>query len=157
MARRSNKRMRRHRSRIRLRRVDSRHRTASRRGAALAELTICLPLITLVVFGGIESADMVYLKENLKNVSYEGGRAAAKFNSDNAQVLSRMNALLAAIPINGATITLELPGGATDVRQLSRGEIIEIIVSAPAESNTVGPLKLYGGQTIIAKTLLVRE
>ena len=100
---------------------------------------------------------MVYLKENLKNVSYEGGRVAAKFNSDNAEVLSRMNALLAAIPVDGATITLKSPGGATNVDQMSRGEIIKIIVSAPAECNTVGPLKLYRGQTIIANTFVVRE
>ena len=157
MERRSKKRMWRRRSCIRLRRAVSRRRTPSRRGTALAELTVCLPLITLVIFGGIESADMVYLKENLKNVSYEGGRAAAKFNSDNAEVLSRMNALLAAIPVNGATITLELPVGATNVDQMSRGEIVKIIVSAPAESNTVGPLKLYKGQTIIANTFVIRE
>ena len=121
------------------------------------ELVVCLPLITLVVFGGIETADMIFLKQNLKNVGYEGGRAAAKFNSDNASVLARMNALLDAIPVDDATITVGSPSGPAEVSQMERGEIVKIVVSAPAESNTVGPLKLYGGQTIVSNTLLVRE
>jgi hypothetical protein len=145
------------RPRGRRRRVSPWRRILSRSGVAATELAICLPLITLVVFGGIETADMIFLKQNLKNVGYEGGRSATKFNSDNAEVLSRMNALLEVIPVNDATITLELPAGKSDVRQLSCGEIIKIIVSAPAESNTVGPLRMYGGQTITANTLVVRE
>ena len=129
----------------------------SRRGVALTELAVCLPLIMLLTFGGIETADMVFLKETLKSVSYEGGRAAAKFNSDNDEVMSRMNALMVGSQIDGASISIELPGGKTNVNQLARGEITTIRVSAPADSNTIGPLKMYAGLTIESTTLMVRE
>lgn len=137
----------------------NRIRTAprSRRGAALTELAVCLPLITLLVFGGIETADMVFLKENIKSVSYEGGRAAAKFNSDNDEVLDRMQALLTGRQVADASIALQLPSGSDDVSETKPGDIITVIVSAPAEHNTVGPLNLFRGRTITVTTHVVRE
>jgi Flp pilus assembly protein TadG len=129
----------------------------SRRGVALTELAVCLPLLMLLTFGGIETADMVFLKETLKSVSYEGARASAKFNSNNDEVLARMNSIITGSQIDGASISVELPNDKTNVNQLDKGEIVTIRVSAPADANTVGPLKMFAGLTIEATTLMVRE
>lgn len=124
---------------------------------AVSELAICLPLITLLVLGGIETADMIHLKGNLRSVAYEGGRAAARFNSDNAEVMGKMNAILPEMDVEDAAISLQLAGGAPNVAQLSRGDQIKILVSAPASKNTVGPLKMFAGRTITAEVIVVRE
>lgn len=128
-----------------------------RSGAALSELALVLPLLMLIVFGGIETADMVFLKESLKSVSYEGGRAVAKYNSTNAQVLERITALIDARQLVGATVELTLPADADDVSETQRGQTITVTISAPAERNTVGPLRMYRGRTISASTTMVRE
>lgn len=128
-----------------------------RRGTALSELAICLPLITLVVFGGIETADMVFLKETLKSATYEGARAGAKFDSNNTEVEVRTNVLLDARHVRGTDLEILLPDNHTDVSQLNRGEIFEIKLSAPADTNTVAPLNLFEGWTISASTFMVRE
>jgi len=145
-----------HRS-YRVSRPDSESTHRGRRGVAVSELALCLPLFVLVVFSGIETADMVFLKESLKSATYEGGRAGAKWNSTNADITQRVNVLLDAKHVQNATLVIELPGNANDVSQLSRGEIFNISISAPAAENTVGPLKLFAGRTISANTRMVRE
>lgn len=129
----------------------------TRVGTAVTELAICLPIITLLAFGAIETADIIHLKGYLRNISYEGGREAARFNSDTSGVLARMNNLLTAISVENATITIELPGNASDVKELERGALIRISVSAPAGENTVGPLKLFSSRTITAEVIVARE
>ena len=130
---------------------------ATRRGAAVSELAICLPITTLLVFGGIETADMIHLKGYLRNISYEGGREAARYNSTNSDVLTCMNSLLQATAVEGAEITIVIPGGANDIRELERGEQITIRLEAPAALNTVGPLELYSSRIIVAESIVVRE
>jgi len=137
---------------------DSNRNSQPRRlGVAASEMAVCLPLFVLVVFGGIETADMVFLKETLKSASYEGGRAGAKWNSDNQQVSSRITALLDARHVEDATFEIELPANANDVSQLNRGDIFTIRISAQADNNTIGPLGLYSGQVLSATTIMVRE
>jgi len=133
-------------------------RSRSRRlGVAASEMAVCLPLFVLVVFGGIETADMVFLKESLKSASYEGGRAGAKWNSTNQEITNRISTLLDARHVEGATFEIVLPGNASDVSQLNRGEIFTITISAPSDNNTIGPLGLFAGQVLSASTLMVRE
>lgn len=93
----------------------------------------------------------------LKSASYEGARAGAKFDSDNTEVEVRTNVLIDARQISGADLEILLPGSHTDVSQLDRGEIFEIKLSAPADENTVAPLKMYQGWTISSSTHMVRE
>ena len=129
----------------------------TRLGAAVVEMAICLPILTILVFGAIEVADLIHLKGYLRNISYEGGREAGRFNSDSSDVFHRMNALLAATAVNGAMISVDLPGNASDVNELDRGSLITIRVTAPAGQNTVGPLKLYANREITAEVTVVRE
>lgn len=130
---------------------------SKRLGVAASEMAVCLPLFVLVVFGGIETADMVFLKETLKSASYEGGRAGAKWNSTNQQVSDRISTLLDARHVSGATFVIDLPGNAADVSQLNRGDIFTVKIRAPADSNTVGPLRMYAGRVLSSSTLMVRE
>lgn len=40
----------------------NRRKTARRRGAAVVEFAVCLPVIILVVLGSIEAASMLFLR-----------------------------------------------------------------------------------------------
>ncbi len=55
-----------------LRRVARRNCVARRRrGAALTELAICLPVMCILVFGAIEITDTIFLKQRLSSIAYE--------------------------------------------------------------------------------------
>ncbi|MGI9517005.1 MAG: TadE family protein [Pirellulaceae bacterium] len=55
-----------------------RSRRRSVRGTATVELALCLPMIVLVVFGAVEGASMIFLKQTLVQSSYEGIKVAVK-------------------------------------------------------------------------------
>jgi len=50
------------------------------RGAAVIEFAVCLPLIVLIVFGGIEAASMLFLRQTLVQAAYEGIKTGVKVN-----------------------------------------------------------------------------
>lgn len=46
-------------------------RKRKRRGAAVVEFAVCLPVIIIIVFGAIEAASLLFLKQALIQSAYE--------------------------------------------------------------------------------------
>jgi Flp pilus assembly protein TadG len=130
-----------------------RRHSETRRGAAVAELAICLPLLVLLVFASLEACSMIFLDHGLSIASYEGVRAGISYDGTNADVTARCNEIINQRSINDATISTN-PG---NVANVERGEPITVIVSAPANSNMIVPPWFFGGQTLTARTTMVKE
>ena len=65
-----------------------------RKGVAIVELAICLPVIVVLVVGSIEACSMIFVKQSLHIAAYEAVRVAIRQGSSNTDVLDRGNQIL---------------------------------------------------------------
>lgn len=112
--------------------------TRTRRGAAAVEFAVCLPLLSLLVFGSIQACDLIYLRHALTSAAYEGSLEMARPNSTNAFVMARIDEVLALHEVSGGES--KLGPGSVDVANAKPGAEITISVSAPVNEN----LNLHG-------------
>jgi hypothetical protein len=130
-----------------------RRRIEPRRGAAAAEMAICLPLLVMLVLGSIETCSMIYLRHSLTIASYEAARVAIDFDGTNTAVLERCQEILDAREVADADIDIVPP----DVELVERGQPISITVSAPSDSNNILPPWFYSGKTLSHRMTMVKE
>jgi hypothetical protein len=128
-------------------------RCGTRRGAAVAELAICLPLLVLLLLASIEACSMIFLDHGLSIASYEGVRAGINYDGTNADVQARCNEIINQRSIAGATISTN-PG---NVAGVERGQPITVTVTAPSDANMISPPWFFGGMTLTARTTMVKE
>ena len=124
-----------HPSRRRRRCGDAAHSLASRsrRGLAVTELAVCLPLLTLIVFGSIQACNLIYLRHGLVTAAYEGTLELAKPNATNASIEARAQQVLDARGITSTTLRV-LPNG-TEASNSARGTPLIIDIRADVAPN----------------------
>lgn len=128
-------------------------RTQSRRGAAAVEFAVCLPVVLLVVFGSIQAASMLFLRQATIQAAYEGAKVAVVGTGTDDRVREAAQAVLDGRQLTGVTIDIQ-PG---NVDTLEPGTIIEVTVSAPSDENTLFPFGLFTGTIVGADAVMVKE
>lgn len=128
-------------------------RRQPRRGLAATELAVCLPVIVLLVLAMIEACTMIFLKQSLTVASYEGARTALRQNASAADVRSACEAVLADRRVQGGSVTLS----PSNLNAVAPGEYIDVVVSAPTESNSVIPGSFMRGMTLSGTASMMKE
>jgi Flp pilus assembly protein TadG len=105
---------------------------SDRRAAAATELAVCLPLLTLVVFGSIQACNLIYLKHGAVTAAYEGTLELAKRNATSASIVARAQQVLDARGVRNAEIRIT-PG--TEVNGTLPGTQFTVEVTAPVRPN----------------------
>jgi Flp pilus assembly protein TadG len=134
-------------------RDSRRSRQANRRAAAVVELALCLPVIMVLVVASIECCDMIHVQQALQVSAYEGARKAALPDSDSAEVLQVANNLLAAYSITGATTKIS----PSQISNVPKGTQITLTVSAALDLNRKSVDFMFGGRTMTATCVMVKE
>jgi Flp pilus assembly protein TadG len=124
-----------------------------RRGAALVELAICLPLIVLITLATIEANSMLYLKQGLKIAAFEGCRVGLVPNAISGNVEGQVAVILDGRRIVGYTIATS----PADVSALNRGDFFRVTVSAACSSNSLFGSWFYAGQTFSEAVEMVKD
>ena len=124
-----------------------------RRGTAVVEAAVCLPVIVLLVFASIECCSMIFLDQALYVASYEGIRKAVHPHATNEEVIERCNEILVARDVAGVTCTLD----PADIEGLDRGVNISVTVSAPCDDNRIMPSWFFGGRVLSTSITMVKE
>jgi Flp pilus assembly protein TadG len=118
-----------------------RKRRSRRRGGAVVEAALTLPLVLLLVSASVELSTAIYLKESLTIAAYEGARIAITRKADNEDVVDRIEQVFTerGISTGGVSISsLVSISPAADTADIL--DPITITVSAPTERNCVVPL-----------------
>lgn len=125
----------------------------SRRAAATVEMAICLPMLITLVFGTLETANMIHVRQSCVTAAYEAGRERAKFSGTEAAAETRAADVLAGRAIDDFTIEFDdLNDGS-----LVRGDMFRVTVGVSSSERSVGPTWIYDGVTIEAAVVMVKE
>lgn len=124
----------------------------TRRGAAIVELAICLPVVLLIALGSIQGASLLFLRQALVQASYEGAKVAIR-SGDDAAARQAVANVAAGRRIEGLVITTN-PANIADANQ---GDTITVTVTAPGDANSLIPFGVFQGQQVSAQAVMVRE
>lgn len=125
---------------------------AIRRGAAAVEAAFVLPIVVFVVFGSIELANGVFMKQSLAIAAYEGAREASRPGGTQEQAKSRIREVLSNKGVDNETVTF-VPEITADT---PRGTKIHVKVSAPVSTDSINPCKLLINRTLEQSVVMVR-
>jgi len=125
---------------------------APRRGLAVVELAICLPLMVMLTFGAIEAANAIYLKQTLVTAAYEAARTATSLGGTQADGQTRYQEIVDSVGMKGTAITFT-PEIQPDT---PAGTAIRVTVTAPADSNSFSIRRFMKGATLRASVTMPR-
>ncbi len=124
-----------------------------RSGTATVEMAVCLPVIVLLVFGGVEAAHFIQLKQNLTICAYEAAKKATRDDASMQDAIDRFNEIALAKGITGASISFSPTFNTTT----ASGTEITVQVTAPAESNYEMPVDFFQNRNLSAEVTMVRQ
>lgn len=133
--------------------VPCRSGCCRRRGVAAVEFSILVPVLAVLVFGSIEAASFIFLKQALQVAAYEGIREAVRATGSGEEARAQAQSILQARQIRDATISF--PAG--DPGQLRRGQSVVIEIAAPTQSNSPLAGRWITNQSLTARLLMLKE
>lgn len=125
----------------------------SRKGAAVIEFAIIIPVFMLLVLGTIETCNMIFLQQSLEIAAYEAARVTLIPSADTADVNTAATQILVPRRVNNATIAVT----PVNFRTAAYGTFIKVEVSAPCANNSVFPLRFYGSRTLKGTVEMMME
>jgi Flp pilus assembly protein TadG len=124
-----------------------------RKGAALVELAVCLPVLMVLILGSIEATGAIFVRQALTTAAYEAAREASRTGATNSSAAARGQAVLDARRIQNSSIVFT----PADIATASRGSIITIEVTAPLRGNSPFTGRVIPNQVNRVRTVMVKE
>lgn len=128
-------------------------KSTRRRGAAIVEFAVCLPIIMILILGSIEATSAIFVRQALTTSAYEGIREAIRSQVTSADAMARSQAILTARQIRSSTIRFT----PTEVQSAARGSLVVIEVSAPFGANSPFMGRVIADRTNTVRTVMVKE
>jgi Flp pilus assembly protein TadG len=105
-------------------------KTRRRRGTAVAEMAVVMPLFIFLIFGQIESARLGMVSQLLTTAAREGCRVAVVDGNTNTDVNNRLTSILTSMGISGWALT-QTPTDCTTVHAADTTNTITVSLSVP--------------------------
>ncbi len=124
-----------------------------RRGAAIVELAVTLPVFVLIVLASVEASSMIFLKQSLEITAYEGARIAIVPGSNQGNVLAGCGQILSArrVVVDSIVVTPH------DFDKKPYGTPIRVEVTAKCGANSVISPWFYVSKSISADVTMMKE
>lgn len=124
-----------------------------RRGAALVELAVCLPVLILLVFATLETCSAIFLKQTLQIASYEAVRVAVRDGATSAGAISAATQILDDRQIKGYDISI-VPA---EVEQAEEGTAVVVRITAPCAANLTAATSFFATSDMEGATTMAKE
>ena len=124
-----------------------------RAGAALVELSVCLPVLMLLVLGSIEAAHAIYLKQTLVTAAYEAIRESTDRSATTASAIAKGQLILDQRSIQSASFSFN----PSNVATAPRGSLITVTVTAPCQSNMPIATRFLTAPTLSVQATMAKE
>lgn len=115
-----------------------------RRGAAVVELAVCLPVLVLVTLATVEACTMLFVQQTLKVTAFEGARVGIVPSAQAANVDYQCRTILDDHNVQGYSVTMDPSAPET----LESGDWFTVTTTATFVDNS-----LIGGWLYADKTL----
>ena len=129
------------------------HRIQKRKGAAVVEFAVVLPVFVMLLLGTIETCTMIFMQQSLEIAAYESARAAIVPGSDDFDITQATTDILTARRIKNGTVVVT----PANFQGAAYGSFISVEVSAPCNSNSVFALSFYGSKTLKGTVEMMKE
>ncbi|MGB7343548.1 MAG: TadE family protein [Pirellulaceae bacterium] len=126
---------------------------ASRRGVAVVELAVCLPVIVFLLLATIEACVMLQIQQNAAITAYEGARIGIMPGADASVVQLQCGMLLDDRGIENYTI-LTSP---SDLSSMEVGDQLTVTVEIDCSANSVIGGTFIDGKTISESVVMKAE
>ena len=123
-----------------------------RKGTATVELAVAMPLLLVFIFGGMEAANGIFLKQamTISASAYETAKMASTVGITTQEARNRGQRLLDARGFGAANININPP----DTTNLPPGASITVTVSGPSNLNAMSPILLFAGSEVSAQIVM---
>jgi Flp pilus assembly protein TadG len=125
----------------------------NRRGVAVVELAVCLPVLLILVVGAIEGSNFIFLKQAVTVAAYESAQVATRANGKQADAETRANQILAARSIDQSIVVFS----PTNPEKAARGDLITVSVTAPVSANSIGLDWFFDDQIVSTSVSMVKD
>lgn len=130
------------------RQIDRSRRSRRRRGAVAVEMSLCAPILFLLLFAALELGRMNMIRETVNNAAYDAARTCIVPGATNQEGVNAANAILKSIGVVNGTVQVQ-PGTITDTTPT-----VTATVSVPYSTNMwFPPIYANGGSATVTCTL----
>ncbi len=123
-----------------------------RSGTAAVEMAVTLPLLVTLVFGAIEMANAVFLRQSLNIAAYEAAKVITRPGNNETLARTRCQEVLTVRKVGTYTLTFS----PTITTSTARGTQVTVTLSAPASNLSYGPMQFMSGKTTTSTVVMVR-
>lgn len=124
-----------------------------RRGAAITEFAVVLPVLVLMFFATIEACGMINLEQSLKVAAYEAARVALVPGTTIGNVTATAEQVMDDRNVVKGTVTVT----PSNYANLPAGTYIKVTVTAPAKGNSLVGAWFFGGKTLTSSVEMMKE
>lgn len=121
-------------------------------GTAAMETAVSLPLLVILVFGAIEMANAVFLKQSMNLAAYEAAKVVTRPGTNAALATTRCAEIMAIRRVTTYTLSFS----PTVTTATPRGTQVTVTLTAPASNLTYGPVRFMTGKTLTTTVVMVR-
>ena len=115
-------------------------------------MAVLLPLLVIIVFGAVEMANAVFLKQSLDIAAYEAAKVVTRPGNNETLARTRCGEVLALRKVSAYTLTFS-PTVATAT---PRGTQVTVTLTATAANMSYGPIHFMRGRTLSTVVVMVR-
>jgi Flp pilus assembly protein TadG len=126
---------------------------SDRRGVAVVELAVCLPVLLILVVGAIEGSNFIFLKQAVTVAAYESAQVVTRANGKKATAEQRADQILAARSIDQSSMVFT----PSNPEAVARGEKITVTVTAPVAANSIGLDWFFDDQIVSTSVSMVKD
>ncbi len=127
-------------------------RIRNRCGTATLEVAVTLPLLITLVFGAMEMANAVFLRQSMNMAAYEAAKVITRPGSNEALARSRCQEVMTVRKVSTYTLSFS----PTVTTATPRGTQVTVTLSAPASNLSYGPVQFMSGKTLSTTVVMVR-
>lgn len=141
------------------------HRQHRRRGAAMVEMAVCLPIFLLMILGIIEFGRGLMVSQMLTSASREGCRAAIIDGASETDVTQQMKDLVTAtVGCNASDVNVDIvvtsvtTGNVlSGLSSAERRDLIEVDITVPFDAISYAGGRFLTGQTLRGQCAMRKE